>query len=140
MTEYYKPLTSWWKDTLSGLTSGAMKSSGMRVDSVVLSKRLTESPVVVVSSQYGYTAHQEKMMRAQAFQNKDQMNMMIGGKTLEINGNHPVVHDLLKKVKENKDDEQAKSTAEMLFQTALIESGYEMTDASDLVGKMYRLM
>merc|ERR1712225_38458 len=109
-----------------------MKSTGVKIDGVALSKRLTDSPVVVVTSQYGYSAQQEKVMRAQAFQNKDQLAMMAGRKTLEINGNHPVVYDLLQKVKDNKDDETAKNTAEMLFQTAMIESGYELNDATDL--------
>merc|ERR1719265_1861383 len=91
-------------------------------------------------SQFGYSAHQEKIMRAQAFQNKDQIQMMAGRKTLEINGNHPVIHDLLNKVKESKTDEKAKSTAETLFQTALIESGYEISDPSDLARRVYKLM
>merc|ERR1712098_429541 len=85
-------------------------------------------------------AHQEKIMRAQAFQNKDQIQMMAGRKTLEINGNHPVIWDLLQKVKDNKDDEMAKNTAEMLFQTAMVESGYELNDATDLASRIYRLM
>merc|ERR1712087_112260 len=102
-----------------------MKNTGVKIDGVTLSKRLTSSPVVVVTSQFGYSAHQEKIMRAQAFQNKDQIQMMAGRKTLEINPNHPVVVDLLAKVKEDKSDVNAKNTAETLFQTALIESGYE---------------
>merc|ERR1711912_132948 len=79
-------------------------------------------------------------MRAQAFQNKDQIQMMAGRKTLEINGNHPVIWDLLQKVKDNKEDETAKNTAEMLFQTAMIESGYELNDATDLATRIYKLM
>merc|ERR1739848_608677 len=57
--------------------------------------RLTESPVVVVTSQFGYSAQQEKVMRAQSFQNKDQVNMMSGRKTLEVNPNHPVLVNLV---------------------------------------------
>jgi len=141
MKDMYKPLTDWWKDTLTKLTdSGAMKASGVKIDGVVLSKRLTESPCVVVTSQFGYSAHQEKIMRAQAFQNKDQIQMMAGRKTLEINGNHPVIFDLLQKVKDNKEDPKALDSAEMLFQTAMIESGYEISDASDLAKRVYRLM
>merc|ERR1712187_200416 len=141
MKDLYKPLTDWWKDLLTTLTEkGGMKQSGVKIDGVVLSKRLTDSPVVVVTSQFGYSAHQEKIMRAQAFQNKDQLQMMAGRKTLEINGNHPVVYNLLQKVKENKDDAGAKATCETLFQTALIESGYEISDPSDLAQRIYKLM
>jgi len=65
---------------------------------------------------------------------------MAGRKTLEINGNHPVVYDLLQKVKDNKEDDKAKNTAETLFQTAMIESGYEISDPSDLATRIYKLM
>jgi len=139
--DMYKPLTDWWKDTLTDFTEkGAMKAAGVKIEKVEVSKRLTESPVVVVTSQFGYSAQQEKVMKAQAFQNKDQLSMMSGRKTLEINPNHPVVADLLAKVKADKSDKAAVDTAQVLFQTALIESGYELADASALVNRVYRLM
>merc|ERR1719333_677561 len=90
LKDMYKPLTDWWKEKLADLTEkGAMKDAGAKVEAVTISKRLTESPVVVVTSQFGYSAQQEKIMKAQAFQNKDQLSMMSGRKTLEINPNHP---------------------------------------------------
>merc|ERR1712137_687283 len=139
--DMYKPLTDWWKDSLTEFTEkGAMKDAGVKIEKVEISKRLTESPVVVVTSQFGYSAQQEKVMKAQAFQNKEQLGMMSGRKTLEINPNHPVVVDLLSKVKVDKEDSAAKDTAQVLFQTALIESGYELADASALVNRVYRLM
>merc|ERR1712196_284715 len=119
---------------------GAMKDGGVKIEKVELSKRLTDSPVVVVTSQFGYSAQQEKIMKAQAFQNKDQIGMMSGRKTLEINANHPVVVDLLNKIKADKEDKPALDTAQVLFQTALLESGYEIADPSALVNRVYRLM
>merc|ERR1712127_632055 len=131
LKDMYKPLTDWWKEKLTDYTEkGAMKDAGVKIEAVSLSKRLTDSPVVVVTSQFGYSAQQEKIMKAQAFQNKDQISMMSGRKTLEINPNHPVVIDLLSKVKADKEDSAAKDTAQVLFQTALIESGYDLTNAS----------
>merc|ERR1711972_340233 len=139
--DMYKPLTDWWKDSLTEFTEkGAMKDAGVKIEKVEISKRLTESPVVVVTSQFGYSAQQERVMKAQAFQNKDQISQMSGRKTLEINPNHPVVVDLLAKVKADKEDKAAKDTAAVLFQTALIESGYEIADPSALVNRVYRLM
>merc|ERR1712084_65119 len=136
-----KPLTDWWKEKLTDLTEkGAMKDAGVKVEKVELSKRLTESPVVVVTSQFGYSAQQERVMKAQSFQNKDQVGQMSGRKTLEINANHPVVADLLAKVKADKDDKAALDSAQVLFQTALLESGYEIADPSALVNRVYRLM
>merc|ERR1712084_168142 len=141
LKDMYKPLTDWWKEKLNDLTEkGAMKDAGVKVEKVEISKRLTESPVVVVTSQFGYSAQQERVMKAQSFQNKDQIGMMSGRKTLEVNPNHPVVIDLLSKIKADKDDAAAKDTAQVLFQTALIESGYELADASALVNRVYRLM
>merc|ERR1712146_274391 len=105
-----------------------------------ISKRLVDSPVVVVTSQFGYSAQQEKVMKAQAFQSKDQIGMMAGRKTLEINPNHPVIIDLLSKVKANKEDAGAADSALVLFQTALIESGYDVSDPTSLVNRVYRLM
>merc|ERR1712096_603041 len=117
LQDMYKPLTDWWKEKLTDLTEkGAMKDSGVKVEKVEVSKRLTDSPVVVVTSQFGYSAQQEKVMKAQSFQNKDQVSMMSGRKTLEINPNHAVVIDLLSKVKANKEDEAAKGTSQVLFQ------------------------
>merc|ERR1711972_1068306 len=139
--DMYKPLTDWWKESLTELTEkGAMKDAGVKIEKVDVSKRLTDSPVVVVTSQFGYSAQQERVMKAQAFQNKEQINMMSGRKTLEINPNHPVVVDLLSKIKVDKEDKAAKDTAQVLFQTALIESGYEIADPSALVNRVYRLM
>merc|ERR1712086_62102 len=141
LKDMYKPLTDWWKDTLTDFTEkGAMKDAGVKIEKVETSKRLTESPVVVVTSQFGYSAQQEKVMKAQAFQSKDQIGMMSGRKTLEVNPNHAVVVDLLTKVKANKEDAGAMDSAQVLFQTALIESGYELSDASALVNRVYRLM
>merc|ERR1711970_1018550 len=70
----------------------------------------------------------------------DQVSMMSGRKTLEVNPNHPVVVDLLSKVKADKEDKASVDTAQVLFQTALIESGYEIADPSALVNRVYRLM
>merc|ERR1711862_511301 len=141
LKDMYKPLTDWWKEKLTDLTEkGQMKDAGVKVEKVEISKRLTDAPVVVVTSQFGYSAQQEKVMKSQAFQNKDQMSSMAGRKTLEINANHPVIVDLLSKVKASKDDAVALDTAQVLFQTALIESGFDIADPSTLVNRVYRLI
>merc|ERR1719253_1686351 len=141
LKDMYKPLTDWWKESLTDLTEkGAMKDAGIKIEKVELSKRLTDSPVVVVTSQLGHSAQQEKIMKAQAFQNKEQISQMSGRKTLEVNANHPVIVDLLAKIKADKTDAAALDSAQVLFQTALIESGFEIADPSALVNRVYRLM
>merc|ERR1711966_246498 len=52
LKDMYTPLTGWWKDELTTLTEkGALKSSGVKIDGVTISKRLVNAPVVVVTSQ-----------------------------------------------------------------------------------------
>jgi len=137
----YKPLCDWWKDHLTEITeNGMLKESGVKIEGVSVSKRLVEDPVVVVTSQFGQSAHQEKIMRTQSTQSKENQAMMAGRKTLEINPNHPVVVDLLAKVKKDPDDEATKETASVVFQGALLSSGYEIIDPAPLVKKIYSLM
>ena len=89
ITDMHRPLTEWWKDKRTDLTvKGAIKDT----------TRLTESPVVVVTPQFDCSAQQEKIMKAQAFQNKDQLSMEAGRKTLEVNANHPVFINFLSTV------------------------------------------
>merc|ERR550514_610336 len=60
LKDMYKPLTDWWKEQLTEFTEkGALKDAGVKVESVAVSKRLTEAPLTVVTSQFGYSAHQE---------------------------------------------------------------------------------
>jgi len=141
LKDMFKPLTDWMKDTLTEFTEkGEMKDSGVKVDKIEISKRLVDAPVVVVTSQWGYSAQQEKIMRAQAFQNKEQMATMSGRKVLEVNPYHPVIYDLFEKIQEDKEDEKAIFTAQMLWQAALLEGGYEISDPSALVKRVYSLM
>ena len=79
-------------------------------------------------------------MRAQAFQNKDQMATMSGRKVLEVNPYHPVIYDLYEKIQEDAESETAARTVEMLWQAALLEGGYEISDPSALVKRIYSLM
>jgi len=141
LKEMFKPLTDYMKDTLTEFTEkGEMKDSGVKVDKIEISKRLVDAPVVVVTSQWGYSAQQEKIMRAQAFQNKEQMATMSGRKVLEVNPYHPVIYNLFEKIQADKDDEKAKFTVQMLWQAALLEGGYEISDPSALVKRVYGLM
>jgi len=144
VTKMYKPLLDWFKDLIQteNKEGGVLKSVGVSVDKVTVSKRLgTESsPLLVSSSKFGYSAQQEKMMKAQAFQNKEMMGMMIGKKDLEINPRNPVINNLLKIVSENKEDKQAKETGLLLFQVAILEAGFELNDTGNLVKSVFGLV
>jgi HSP90 family molecular chaperone len=86
---------------------------------------LTDTPVIIVSSEYGYTANMEKIQRSQAFANKDkQQNFMYGKKTLEINPFHPTIKELLKRIKENEiATDETKEVALLLFDSSLLSAG-----------------
>jgi len=141
LKEMYASFLKWYKDLLVSIVeNGDLKTMNMKIENVVISKRLTQDPVIVVTSQFGFSAQQEKMMKAQAFQSKDQVQMMSGRKTLEVNPNHPIIYDLFKKVKENKEDSNAKAVAQDLFQAALLAAGYDIVDPTALTQRMFRLM
>jgi HSP90 family molecular chaperone len=112
--ESYKPLIDWWKNFL-----------GDKVEKIEISKRLTDTPCIIVSSEYGQTANMEKISKAQAFATADkQQNFMMGKRTLELNPNHPSMKELLKRIRENETpDEETKDAAMLLFDSALLNSG-----------------
>jgi len=131
LQEKYKPLLEWWKTVL-----------GNEVEKVILSKRLTDDPCVIVTGQYGYSANMERIMKAQAFANNDKngATAMASKKTLEVNPNHPVVKSLLDKAVSDAENEQAKDQAFLLFDTALINSGFTMEDTTDFAARMNRML
>ena len=89
--EMYKPLTDWWKDHL-----------GDKVEKVAMSTKLVDSPAFVFTSQYGYSAHMEKVNRAQAFANQEKASSyMLAKKHFELNPSHPTMKELLDRVEED---------------------------------------
>ena len=87
---------------------------GARIEGVAISTRSTESPVVVVTSQFGFSSRDEKIMKAQTSRNKEPVGTMTGRKTLEINPYHPAVIDLMAKVKADKEDVAARDAVQAL--------------------------
>jgi heat shock protein 90kDa beta len=93
LKEMYKPLTEWFK-----------KHLGKEVEKVTVSNKLEDDPVFILTSQYGYSAQMEKINRAQAFANQEKAaSYMLAKKTLEINPHHPVIKEMLQKVKNSED-------------------------------------
>jgi len=138
MKDMYKPLTDWWKDQLTSSKESMVKE--LNIEAVVVSKKLTVDPVLVVTSQFGYTPQQERIWKSQTFSDKTQLAMMAGKKTLEINGNHPIVFDLFQKVKDNKEDPVAKEIAETLFAAGAVGSGYDVGDTASFASRVYRMI
>ncbi|KAK4536404.1 hypothetical protein CDCA_CDCA08G2429 [Cyanidium caldarium] len=111
-----------------------------KLEKVVVSSRLHETPAVVVSGRYGYSANMERILRAQALSNPNAIPHQAPRKILELNPFHPVVKELAKRIDKNPDDDTAKETAILLYESALINSGYALDETSDFASRMTRMM
>ena len=132
LKEEFAPLTKWWKAKLEGKVAG-----------VKVSSRLATTPCVVVASKFGQTANMERIMRAQAL--GDAAGNPMGAysrsqRTLEINPRHPLIRGLLERVSADDADAAAAESAGLLFEAALLESGYALDDAKGFAGRVYRLV
>jgi HSP90 family molecular chaperone len=125
----YKPLTTYLKDLFANKVSKVSVSS--RVDSV---------PSVIVTGQFGHTANMERIMRAQTFANPEQFKMMSAQKTLEINPRHPLIHSLLQLVQDDPDAIRTKDLAHVLYDTALMSSGFTMEDTQEFASRQMRTL
>jgi heat shock protein beta len=129
MGELYKPVTDWFKETL-----------GSRVEKAVVSNRLSTTPAILVSSQYGWSTNMERIMKAQTMGNNDRSNSMVAQKTLEINPGHPIIKEFKNRVEKDSSDEEAKAMAETLFDVALVQSGLTPADPANFAGRLETLM
>uniref|UniRef100_A0A8C9U009 Endoplasmin n=1 Tax=Scleropages formosus TaxID=113540 RepID=A0A8C9U009_SCLFO len=131
----YEPLTTWLKDK-------ALKD---KIEKAILSQRLTKSPCALVASQYGWSGNMERIMKAQAYQTgKDISTNYYASqkKTLEVNPKHPLIREILKRVNNDAEDQTAADLAVVLFETATLRSGYQLTDTKaygDRIERMLRL-
>jgi heat shock protein beta len=117
----FEPLTNWLKDK-------ALKD---KIEKAVVSQRLTKSPSALVASAYGWSGNMERIMKSQAYakaQDPTQDFYANQKKTFEINPRHPVIKELLRRVEADKADPTALSTAQLLFETATLRSGFVIQD------------
>ncbi|RYG65144.1 hypothetical protein EON64_12550, partial [archaeon] len=127
--EAFKPLTKFLKDLLAG-----------KVAKVIVSQRVESSPAVIVTSQYGHTANMERIMRAQTFANPEVLKSMQASKTLELNPRHPIIVELNKKVQSEPDAESTKNLAHLIFDSALMSSGFVHDDVDSFAVRMQQVM
>ncbi len=132
LAEMYKPLTTWFQEHL-----------GTAVKKVTVSGKLGDTPLFIFTQQYGYSAQMEKINKAQAFMNKDNTpNYMNSRKTLELNPHHPVMRELLQRVKDQDGalDEASTEYADLLFQMALLDSGFETPTPAAITAPLEKLI
>uniref|UniRef100_A0A1B6KVD2 Heat shock protein 83 n=1 Tax=Graphocephala atropunctata TaxID=36148 RepID=A0A1B6KVD2_9HEMI len=111
-----------------------------KVEKVVVSNRLVESPCCIVTSQYGWTANMERIMKAQALRDTSTMGYMAAKKHLEINPDHPVMDTLRQKADADKNDKAVKDLVMLLFETALLSSGFALEDPQIHAARIYRMI
>jgi len=128
--EKFAPLTTWMKDVY-----------GDKVNKIAFSTRLDTTPCVLVTSQYGYSANMERVMKNQAFSDpKKQMAYMTAQKTMELNPRHPIFSKLLDMVDEfdgDASEDGAKDLALLLLDTATLQSGFTIDDTAAFAKRMY---
>lgn len=111
-----------------------------KVERVVVSNRLVDSPCCIVTSQYGWTANMERIMKAQALRDTSTMGYMAAKKHLEINPDHPIMENLRQKAEADSHDKSVKDLVMLLFETALLSSGFGLEDPQIHASRIYRMI
>merc|ERR1711936_28819 len=111
-----------------------------KVEKVVVSNRLVSSPCCIVTSQYGWTANMERIMKAQALRDTSTMGYMAAKKHLEINPDHSIVANLKDKADVDKNDKSVKDLVLLLFETALLSSGFSLEDPAVHAKRIHRMI
>merc|ERR1712038_1250799 len=111
-----------------------------KVEKVVVSNRLVNSPCCIVTSQYGWTANMERIMKAQALRDTSTMGYMSAKKHLEINPDHSIVENLRQRAETDKNDKSVKDLVLLLFETSLLSSGFSLEDPAVHARRIHRMI
>jgi molecular chaperone HtpG len=113
---------------------------GKDCEKVVVSKRLVVTPCVIVTGEYGWTANFQRLMNAQALRDSSMSSYMQPKKTLELNATHPVVTRITNQLQADENDKTAKDMLSMLWDTALLSSGFSLSNASAFSARINRMV
>merc|ERR1712037_457806 len=111
-----------------------------KVEKVVVSSRLVSSPCCIVTSQYGWTANMERIMKAQALRDTSTMGYMAAKKHMEINPDHGIIENLRQRAEADKNDKSVKDLVMPLFETGLLSSGFSLEDPQIHAQRIHRMI
>merc|ERR1712073_175775 len=127
------------KEKFEGLCKVMKDILDKKVEKVVVSSRLVSSPCCIVTSQYGWTANMERIMKAQALRDTSTMGYMAAKKHLEINPDHSIVENLRQRAEADKNNKSVKDLVLLLFETALLSSGFSLEDPAVHAKRIHRM-
>ena len=113
---------------------------GDKIENVIISNRLVTSPCCLVTSEYGWSANMERIMKAQALNNTSMNSYMMSKKTLELNSEHVIVKDLINKFNSDKNDITLKNLIYLMYDTSLLASGFTIENPKLFSDRMYNMV